>query len=880
MTFQDREAAQQTAKRIELLAGLPLPEDFLSLFADNPHPDQALTNLERWLSATSSPGIQVEQLVSTPALARALLTLMGASQPLADCLIQNPELASLVFEPTELTRVPSVAGVVREGETLLSASTSYSHSLDRLRFLKQRWTLPIAVNDLEGTWGEEATWAAISDLAQAILQLTLNAAWKEFAPPKGLDSVCPVMVVGFGKLGGRELNYSSDVDLAYVMDDSLDERTEGLCVRFCEVYGRALMDRMGRGSLYRVDLRLRPYGGAGAIVRSMKSFEAYYKLYAEPWEIQALLRSRPMAGPPGLAARWQSLVKEQCFRPALSEVALDHMLAMRLRIEGDADPDDIKRGPGGIRDVEFLTQVLQLLNGYSRPSLQVVGTCDAIRALDREGLLDHAVATSLISGYTFLRQLEHRCQLVGDQQTHMVPSEPDARERLAKLMHEGSWDRLSRQLTAHRRTIQTLYQSTLHPKSESKSDRDTVAEKLAPYGQSALQWFDLLAESDAFYSSLLQNEGSLQRVRTVLAEAPALVGYFKESVALTELLMSGEIEEESEPESRVRRLHRDAAAREAAMAARNAWVIAITNWLFNPQGELGASLAKILDTLIKHVRTRLDAEFDILGLGSFGAEEMSIHSDADLVFLVDKVADHASSEIKAQQFLGFFSQIHRLGSPFAIDLRLRPEGGKGLLVRTYQGFGQYELEAMEMWERFALCQARLVAGDEKALALVRKSAFAQPLTPERLKELVAMKGRVEKERVSQPFSRREVKLGHGGLNDIEWLVHLHEMRYPTATGAIEWETMPAKIRRLGQASLINAVEVEELLEARKHLLAVRARLALMGLDKDMIPENPDKLGRLAAALGYDGGNALLDKHGRVIEQVRTIYLESLERLKA
>src|SRR5471030_374440 len=130
------------------------------------------------------------------------------------------------------------------------------------------------------------------------------------------------MVVGFGKLGGHELNYSSDVDLVYVVEDGLDERLDRDCTRFFEAFGRALSDRMGRGSLYRVDLRLRPYGGAGPIVRSMRAYEAYYKLYAEPWEVQALVRSRPITGSYALRTRWEAMRNAHCFRSKLSEIGL------------------------------------------------------------------------------------------------------------------------------------------------------------------------------------------------------------------------------------------------------------------------------------------------------------------------------------------------------------------------------------------------------------------------------------------------------------------------------------------------------------------------------------------------------------------------------
>jgi glutamate-ammonia-ligase adenylyltransferase len=224
--------------------------------------------------------------------------------------------------------------------------------------------------------------------------------------------------------------------------------------------------------------------------------------------------------------------------------------------------------------------------------------------------------------------------------------------------------------------------------------------------------------------------------------------------------------------------------------------------------------------------------------------------------------------------------LKRHGAPIELDLRLRPEGRQGLLVRTDEGLKAYELERMEMWERFALGQARLVYGRPEAQEVVMHAAYALPLTPERLKDLVSMKKRIESERVMPQHSRRHLKLGYGGLGDIEWFVHLHEMRDPTATKPGESVRLDDGIRALGRARLINAIEVEELRHALKHLLEVRMRLALLGFPHDILPENPDKLDRLAHVSGFEDGNAFLRTHEAVIERVREIYQEGMERLRA
>jgi len=879
-TFRDHDAAIRAKERLEESAGHNLDRFFQDAFSLSPNPDQALNNLERWLRAVSNPQPFIDQLTQTPALSKQLMIALGGSQPVADALVQNPELATILFDPQELGRTPKQNLIEREGETLLSSVSSPTHGLDRLRYLKQRWTLPIVLNDLSGAWSEPKVWEALSTLADALICLTVRKTWRESPLSEKLGDECPFLVVAFGKLGGNEINYSSDVDLVYVAPNDIAELDAREAQRFCESLSRALSDSMGRGFLYRVDLRLRPYGAAGPILPSQKAVENYYKLYAEPWEIQALLRSRPVYGPQDLVSLWKEMREQRCFGSRISEASLSALTGMRARIEERAAKDDLKRGAGGIRDVEFLVQILQLVHGHDVSEVRVIGTLDAIRTLEDKGLISYPVSKSLQQGYVFLRQFEHRCQLVADQQTHTVPPTPEAREHLAKLMGEQSWKTLDRHWILHRRTISTLYQSIVHPASGEDTPRSRIGKELGPLAHSAFQWFDALADSDAFYGALEENESSMKRVHAVLENAPALVDSFRRSVPLTEMLLSGEIEEEFSAADRLENTAIDAplpvlASTYADLHARHA-----TQWLFDPKFDLGRSLSDLTDALIRHVLKRIYATFDVVALGSYGRQDLGLHSDADVVLLVRDGSHHAEAEQQAQNFLSILQTLKRQGAPIEVDLRLRPEGRQGLLVRTFDGLKAYELNRMEMWERFALGSARTVQGSDEAREVLIRAAYAQPLTPERLKELTAMKKRIETERVPAQYARRHVKLGYGGLGDIEWFVHLHEMRYPMATKAEENGCLEESIRSLGRAQLINAVETEQLLAALRHLLDVRIRLVLLGFKDDLIPENPDKLDRLAHASGAEDGNAFLQVHEHMIDTVRAIYLEGMERLRA
>ncbi len=840
--FRDPEAAARAFERLSNVAGRDLDVTLREGLARNAAPELALTNLERWAGATGSPGLHLAQLVDLPVRTPMLLGILGASQPLADALIQNPELASLVLEPGGIGAPPTADGLMAEGRRLLAAANGQAHALDRLRYLRQRTILPIVVADLAEMWDQETVWRALSDLADALLRLAVEAVWPPLARLKGLPEEPPLAVVAFGKLGGRELNYSSDVDLVYVARDELDERTERELGRFCEAYGRALSDRMGRGSLYRIDLRLRPYGGAGAIVPKARGVEAYYRLYAEAWEAQALLRSRVVVGE-WLAPRWEALVAEIAFPPALGEGSLREMAGTRARIEELAQGDDLKRGPGGIRDAEFLVQALQRAHGGADPTLRSPATLAATQALAAAGWLGREAADEIVEGYTFLRKLEHRVQLTGDQQTHSMPEDPFRRAAVARTMGFHDARHLDRALARHRRAIGTLYHSILRLDAEAGDARETVASRVGGLAPALRSWFDGLPEAEAFYASLRDNEGSLERVATLLTAAPRLADSLRGSLGLTEEIVSGEIDEEGSL----------------------GFTRTLARWALRDGFPLEESLTAIADA---EIHDALAPGLDVVALGSLGLGETTPGSDLDLLFLTD--GDQAEAERAAQETLA------RLTTPFRPDLRLRPDGGKGLLVRTYDGLLNYAARDMELWERFALGHARLVWGSPKALETVLYASRERLMNVEDFAELKRMKRRIETERVRPAHVRRDVKLGRGGLGDIEWLVRLTEMAHPADRAPTS--LMPARIAALVAKGHLNVVEGDALLEGRRWLLDLRHRLWLLDVEGDLLPENPDRLDRLAAAIGSPDGNALLRKHADLVDRVRALFESGVRRL--
>lgn len=438
--------------------------------------------------------------------------------------------------------------------------------------------------------------------------------------------------------------------------------------------------------------------------------------------------------------------------------------------------------------------------------------------------------------------------------------------------------RLDSILGAAGRRIQALPASLLGLEARHPDARSEVLRRLGTHGSVASHWLDALPESSAFYECLIESDRAFVRFQTLLREDSSLIPAYKASRSLTDNLLNGDFDESFHADSLLRELPTSCSLNALAETFSMGWHSACSWWLIEPSFDLGASLSDLMDALLVHCAHRLYLDFDVIALGSYGRREIAPGSDADVLFLVQDSRLLEAAEQQAADLIALTNKLTSLGAPVKLDVRLRREGSKSL-VRTFQGFLKYELEEMQMWQRFELGMVRGILGSEDSVAVATKAAYAQPVTPERLKELLEMKRRIETQNLKPQYRQRDIKLGEGALGDLEWFVHVMEMRYPTATRAGEHVLMEDRIRALGRARLINAIEVHELLMARTHLLELRNRLELMGVPEDVLPENPAKLEALAVRLYAADANDLLLRHERLTKTVRTIYSEAMEALK-
>lgn len=448
----------------------------------SPAPEGVLRHLVRYLRALEHPDVFIRQALHHPSLLEKLLLLFANSDPLSELAVREGEAFKALVEPASLDK-PRLPDEYRAlAQAAVTDDTLGPDVETRLCRLRNREYLRIALRDLHLSIPLREITFEISGLSDALVATTLDLVLGESDTGRGVATGAHAGIAGrfsvlaLGKLGGSELNYSSDIDLVFVMED--EAAAEGGCGReAAERAGRSLITRLTRdtpeGRLFRVDMKLRPWAEQGPLVGTATQYCGYFDRDADTdgWELQAWLKARVIAGasgPDSPGARVIARAQARAIAPANAEKIVDSMRKVRLMgldklYRGDLLAGEVKLGPGGIRTVEFFTQSLQIRHAGRIPELLTGNTLEALGRLNRYGILPGGRFGLLTDAYVFLRRVEHRLQLQGLQQRHALPSERRELERLARQM--GFEDRVG--LTARDQFLETYrkYMLSLQPVS-------------------------------------------------------------------------------------------------------------------------------------------------------------------------------------------------------------------------------------------------------------------------------------------------------------------------------------------------------------------------------------------------------------------------------
>ncbi len=984
--FSDLETSERFLGFSEL-AGLDQTE-LLDALAVADNPDLALQSLVRLLSVVPEVGNKLTvvdpdtgRLVSNESLFR----LLGASEALAEFLMRHPENLDVLDvapspEPMAADAVALRASLLRAvgadpGAGMPTAKLTGVAARVALRSRYRRHLCELAVRDLGAASPQSVmpvVGAELADLAAAAVEAALAVARAEVGEAQGVEKVAAVRfaVLGMGKCGARELNYISDVDVMYVVEPVLDAVSGAPALDEGEIVtvGNAIASALSRTiyaperepGLWEVDANLRPEGKDGQLVRTLDSYLAYYHRWAQSWEFQALLKARTIAGDAALGALFEESVAPLIWTSSERDGFVESVQGMRRRVkanirDGDADRQ-IKLGKGGLRDVEFTVQLLQLVHGKNDPSLRIRATTGAIDALTKAGYIGRTDAAVLRNHYTYLRVLEHRIQLVQMRRTHIMPTAPEQLRALARSL-EGplslkrpSADSLLADWAKVKRSVSSLHEQIFyHPilataanlsSEDAALTTDAARARLAALGyrdaagavrhiealtagvsrRAALQrqllpvllgWLadgvdpdagllafrrvsDALGTSHWYLGMLRDHQAAAERLCHLLSssrlvsdllevspEATAWLGNSKELVPLsfesqwTEIQSKLSRHREGTEAIRLIRLLRQ---REILRIG-----IADSSGLLD-QDEVSKALsdadrAAVLGALMVaeediYAGTEPLTHVLVVAMGRQGGREIGYGSDADVLFVhrpVDGLPENQQGAATQQAMAIVQKLTSLLTAPvrpaiqaervLSVDADLRPEGRSGPLVRSLDAYREYYARWSSAWEAQALLRALPMAGSDalaaEFIAMADPIRYPRALSEDDLREIKRIKARMESERLPRGADpARHVKLGRGGLSDVEWLVQMWQLQHAHAHPELRTTRTLAALHAAKDLGLVDEADAEILESAWRLAGKIRnANVMWTGTPSDLLPTARRDLEAVARWCGCEQGSA-------------------------
>jgi glutamate-ammonia-ligase adenylyltransferase len=922
--------------------------------------------------AAAGQGPRPTALRRRPGLRRRLIAVVAASRSLGRWLAAHPEEVEHLADGRALAAPRPRAELVRQARAAARDGSSVEAAWLRLRRFRRRELLRIAVRDLDGGATVDSVGAELADLADACLEAGLEVATR--AVTAAGDPPVELAVLGMGKLGGAELNYVSDIDVLFCHEPAAGADAE-LAAKLASTLARELMAGLSasnaEGPGVQVDANLRPEGRNGPLTRTLGSYLAYWGRWAEPWELQALIKVRPAAGDRRLGERFVAEAARRVYPERFDPATIAAVRHMKARVESSKAARaggelQVKLGPGGLRDIEFAVQLLQLVHGRHDPALRSGTTLVALERLTAAGFVGRADAAQLADAYRFLRTVEHRLQLADERRTHTIPAGEAERRWLARTMgyadgpDRSALDQFEADRRRHAATVRGLHEKLFYrPLLEvfgavpSGLDPSNAAERLAALGFAnpdramahlrsltagltrratllramlpvMLTWLadtpdpdggltalrlvaERLGHRDAFFGTMRDNPSVAELVCTVLGTSRLLGDLLaRHPELLTAMAHEGGPGPARDPaELREEALgvvaHHDAPA--AAFDAlrrfrrRELVRVAVRDLAGGVAVErVGAELTAVAEACLEaglEVATRavaaagdLPVELAVLGMGKLGGSELNYVSDIDVIVCHAPLGgippERAAwlAEAVVRELVAGLGAVTPEGTAFRVDLGLRPEGRNGPLSRTLSSYVAYWDRWAEPWERQAMIRLRPVAGSRELGERFRAEA-ARRVYPERLPAgtvaaIRRVKARVESERLPAGADPRlHLKLGPGGLADVEWTVQLLQLQLGGTEPAVRAPgTLPA-IQALAAAGALTPVEAGWLSDAYRLCLRIRnLGFLVMGRSADSLPTDPVMLERLAEATGepVGGRQRLLEAYRRATRRARRVVM--------
>ncbi len=856
-------------------------------FPDAPDPEMARSTLERLVEQESA--VHYMAALSGPQR-QQLVRLCGFSSFLGNFLIRHPECLPLIGAQV----------------------SSLDPSQKDLHTFKYGELLKITCLDLAGA-EQTKILRALSDLAIHVI----DAAWRQTIPDRALresQADARLCCIAMGKLGAEELNFSSDVDLIFVYPSEADadaefaafhERTVRRIRKFCQT----LESNTGQGFLYRVDLRLRPWGTDGPLAMSIDDTERYYEQSADHWERIAWLRSRAVIGNLALGNDLISRLAPFIFRRALGYDDVERLLEIKNemnKVRERAGRWNIKLGAGGIRDIEFFVHVLQILHGGRHRTLRGHNTLATLVELVKLDLIDGQSAKQLRESYLYLRRLEHRVQMRDERQTHELPADEKTRLVLARsLASDVDTDtvlaRFEQQLTEHQDIARGFFERIL-PQTAEHLQRP-VRSAITPRSAAELAWRPEVAAAslERWREVCIKEEwGEVPSNLPLLATVFGASWYFTRFIFFRGAALMEVFDRIAKPEFSVDeiglRLRRLYASSEYAnslgrlRSAKNQIMLEVLIAdLLNEldQEALEAALTNLAESSLRFTSELIfgaDTELGmdrlaILGMGRLAGWEMNYGSDLDLILLAPSNAGEevAATAKDSRRLMQTLSASTEWGQLYDIDVRLRPHGSAGTLVTGLSGMVRYHTGARDIWERQVMLRCRPIQDREgqlrTALREIGEAIFIGRDDRLLKREIRHMRLRVQKE-LGTPIGKYDIKRGYGGIMDIDFIAHYLQLAHGPELVDLRSASTRQVLRKAKQYGLLARETLDTLLQAYDFLKRIEGRLRLFDVKPvHAMASDSAELTWLARAADIDSAEELINRYRVTTDSVRQRFDE-------
>jgi glutamate-ammonia-ligase adenylyltransferase len=932
-------------------------DPLLAILGRTADPDLALAGLVRLADACGDRTGLLAALTDDEGTAMRLLSVLGMSIALSDHLVRHPEQWRELTDPLLGSTRPAAFAVRAWLLRAVGADPDDEHptatlpdhaAADALRVEYRRVLLRLAARDLAHHQSVDDVAAELSDLAAATLDAALAVARARVG---GAATTARLGVIAMGKCGGHELNYVSDVDVIFVFEpaEGAEENAAAkVATQLASHLIRVCSDHTAEGTIWPVDAALRPEGKSGPLVRTLASHRGYYERWAKTWEFQALLKARPVAGDLALGREYVAIVEPMVWQVAEREGFVEDVQAMRRRVVDHIPAHEAERqlklGSGGLRDVEFAVQLLQLVHGRGDERVRASTTLSALAELTRGGYVGRPDGEALREAYSFLRMLEHRIQLHQLRRTHVVPEDEDSLRRLGRSLGftKEPVVELDKVWQHHRREVRRLHEKLFYrpllaavakmPGSEARLTPEAAQARMAALGYLdpkgalrhlealtagvsrssriqrtllpvMLEWFADAPDPDAglfgfrrisdalgdtpWYLSTLRDEGQVaQRLARLLATSRYATDLLEREPQGVRMLGQEltPLTAEALTSEMVATAGRQQGAEGAVRAVRGIrrrelFRISVGDLLGEIDvADVGAGLSRLTDAALeatldvagRAVREQkgLDeapSRMAIVAMGRYGGFELSYGSDADVMFVYAPV-DGADRQEAATYAQAVANELRRLlllpgGDPaLEVDAGLRPEGKQGPLVRTIESYDKYYAKWSKVWEAQALLRADAVVGDEEL-----RRRFTEMIDPLRypaagisrddVVEIRRIKARVDEERLPRGADpNTHLKLGRGGLSDIEWTVQLLQLQHAGEHVALRTPRTLDALAAAAEAGVMDEKDAEWLAHGWRSVSRIRNAVTLVrGKPGDHLPRDAREKAAVASIMGYPPG---------------------------